>query len=200
MNITRKKTTVSFAQAIQITRQSTVLAASAGILAVLLTAGCAGTAPKPQFSHAFVSDTRVTATDEVQVEVSSASNVSMLPEDKVRLAQKIKLKIDAKRLANLRTGEPRTYQIDLVLSRYEKGSAFARAMLAGLGQIHIEGVAHVYQMPEHVLVGEFDLAKTFAWGGIYGASTTMDDIENTFADGVAAAVTDQQTEKPKQKI
>ena len=72
-------------------------------------------------------------------------------------------------------------------------------MLAGLGQIHIDGTVSVYQMPEHKLVGEFTLNKTFAWGGIYGAATSIEDIENTFADGVAANVTGQQEEQPKQK-
>jgi hypothetical protein len=47
-------------------------------------------------------------------------------------------------------------------------------------------------MPNHVLLEDFDLQKTFAWGGIYGASTSMEQIEDTFADGVAATVTGQQ--------
>jgi hypothetical protein len=72
-------------------------------------------------------------------------------------------------------------------------------MLVGLGQIHIEGKVSLYQMPARTLVGEFDLKKTFAWGGIYGAATSMDDIENTFSDGVAAAVTGQNGEPSKQK-
>ena len=47
---------------------------------------------------------------------------------------------------------------------------------------------------------EFALSKTFAWGGIYGASTTIETIEDTFADGVAATVTgQQQPEQPKQQ-
>lgn len=56
----------------------------------------------------------------------------------------------------------------------------------------------IYQMPEHTLVGEFNLKKTFAWGGIYGAATSMEGIEDTFADGVAATVTGQE-EASKQK-
>jgi hypothetical protein len=81
----------------------------------------------------------------------------------------------------------------------KKGNAFARAMLAGLGQIHIDGEVVIYQMPDHVMVGEFALRKTFAWGGIYGAATSMENIEDTFSDGVAAAVTGQKEQAPKQK-
>ncbi len=72
-------------------------------------------------------------------------------------------------------------------------------MLAGLGQIHIDGTVQLYQMPEHKLIGEFDMKKTFAWGGIYGAATGMEDIETTFADGVAAAVTGQSEQPSKEK-
>jgi len=35
-------------------------------------------------------------------------------------------------------------------------------------------------------------SKTFAWGGIYGSSTRIDDLEPIFADSVAAAVTGHQ--------
>jgi hypothetical protein len=54
-------------------------------------------------------------------------------------------------------------------------------------------------MPGHTLLEEFDMQKTFAWGGIYGASTSMDEIEDTFADGVAATVTGQDHPVPKAK-
>jgi hypothetical protein len=54
-------------------------------------------------------------------------------------------------------------------------------------------------MPAHTLVEEFDMQKTFAWGGIYGASTSIEEIEDTFADGVAATVTGQVHAPPKAK-
>jgi hypothetical protein len=54
-------------------------------------------------------------------------------------------------------------------------------------------------MPDHTLLEKFDLQKTFAWGGLYGASTTMEDIEDTFADGVAATVTGQDHPSNAQK-
>jgi hypothetical protein len=48
-----------------------------------------------------------------------------------------------------------------------------------------------------LLVGQFAISKTFAWGGIYGASMNMENIETTFAEGVAAAVTGHVTEEKK---
>ncbi|HVH84732.1 MAG TPA: hypothetical protein VM713_10495 [Steroidobacteraceae bacterium] len=167
------------------------------VVAALTAAGCAGTAPRPEFSHTSTV-VRLAAADAVEVSVTAAGNAQVLPEEQTRLAQKIKLRIDNRKLAHQLPGDARNFELDLQLSRYQRGNAFARAMLAGLGQIHIEGKVRLYQMPAHELVTEFDLAKTFAWGGIYGASTSIEDIENSFADGVAAAITDEQPAKPKQ--
>jgi hypothetical protein len=172
-----------------------IVATSGVAIAVGVLAGCASSMPKPQYEREIVAEAHVSGHDVAEVKVDAADGVKILPQDEERLVQKIKAKIDARKEANVRTGEPNTYEVDLRLTRYEKGSAFARAMLAGLGQIHIDGKVLVYRMPMHTPVGEFALKKTFAWGGIYGAATSMDDIENTFADGVAAAVTGQKEEQ-----
>jgi hypothetical protein len=42
-------------------------------------------------------------------------------------------------------------------------------------------------MPEERKVAEFTADKTFAWGGIYGGSTSMEDVEHGFAEGIAEA-------------
>lgn len=170
----------------------------AGICSALL-AGCAGTPPAPKFSHDMVSDSRVAATDTAEVTIEVAEHIEVLPGDRDRVAQKIKARIDARKLTNTASNEPRAFQVVLRVTRYEKGNRFARAMLAGLGQIHLEGTISVYQMPAHTLVEEFDMHKTFAWGGIYGASTSMEEIEDTFADSVAATVTGQAHPVPKAK-
>jgi hypothetical protein len=138
-----------------------------------------------------VPGTRITVADTVQVVVNAPDSVKALPSDKERLAEKIQSRITTHKSAVASTGAPRPYSVELVLTRYEKGSAFARAMLAGLGQIHIDGKVTVFAMPEHQSLVSFDLAKTFAWGGIYGASTSIDTIEDTFSEGVAAQVTGQ---------
>jgi hypothetical protein len=181
------------------TRTHRGAAVSALAIIIAAMAGCASSPPKPQFSREIVADSRLSVSDVAQVSVDAPDSVKILPLERQRLAEKIKSKIDSRKLANVGNNAGKTYEVDLHLSRYEKGSAFARFMLAGLGQIHIDGKVDVFQMPGHTLVGEFDLKKTFAWGGAYGVSTSIEDIENTFADGVAAAVTGQKDEQSKQK-
>ncbi len=119
MNIVFKNETAKFAGVTATARRTRLLATST------LFAGCAGTAQKAQFSHEMVSEARIAATDDVQVDVSATSNVAILPKEGTRLAQKIKLKIDAKKFSSPRAGDSRTYEVDLLLSRYDKGSAFA---------------------------------------------------------------------------
>lgn len=173
-------------------------AAAAASVVILGLAGCASTTPKPEYSRQIVAEARVARADHAEVAIDAPQGVKILPDEERRLAEKIKVKVDERKVANLRGGDARSYEIYLHVTRYDRGNGFARFMMAGLGQIHIEGKIGVYQLPGHTLVGEFDLKKTFAWGGIYGATTSVEDIENTFADGVAAAVTGQQ-EEPKQK-
>jgi uncharacterized protein DUF4410 len=161
--------------------------------------GCAGTPPKAEFSQPMIAASRIAATDTVDVTIEAAENVSLLPAGRDRVGQKIKAQIDKRKIKNQAAGEPRAMQVVLYVTRYEKGNAFARAMLAGLGQIHLDGTISVYQMPGHTLLEKFDLQKTFAWGGVYGASTSMEEIEDTFADGIAATVTGQGQTPPKAK-
>jgi Domain of unknown function (DUF4410) len=161
-------------------------------LSALLLAGCAGSPPEPKFTHVLVVDSSIGPADTAEVSITAPDSIKILPSEKERVAEKIKAKIDTRKAKNGQFRDPRTYQVVLDVTRYEKGNAFARAMLAGIGQIHLDGTISVFLMPDHTLVGEFAMQKTFAWGGIYGASTSMETIEDTFCDSVAATVTGQQ--------
>ena len=167
------------------------------VAAIILATGCATTVPKPEFTKQITIESQIAAKDEARVLVEVGAGVTMIESEKIRVAEKIKQKIDARKVTNSRDGSTRTYEINLVMTEYKKGNAFARAMLAGLGQIHIGGNVTAFEMPERTLVGSFSINKTFAWGGIYGGVTGMEDIETTFADGVAAALTGQNEEQKK---
>lgn len=167
------------------------------ILAALFLSGCASTTPKAAFSQEIAVGSRVAANDEVTAKVTAAPGVEILDLEKTRIEQRIEERVAAKKVLNAAGATAKSFAIELELTRYQKGNAFARAMLAGLGQIHIDGVVTVFELPEHRQVGAFKIKKTFAWGGLYGGTTSMEDIERTFADGVAAAVTGQEEDKPK---
>ncbi len=155
------------------------------VAAAHVLSNCAGTTPQAKFLQPMPEAARIARGDKVSTRVTS-TDPGMLASDQQRLGEKIAGKIKA--VAASRAGAARTYEVEVAISRYDKGSAFARAMLAGLGQIHIDGVATVYQQPGKHKIAQFEQNKTFAWGGIYGASVTMDTIEDTYAKGIAEAV------------
>ena len=170
------------------------------MLGVLLFSGCASTAPKADFTQGGMAlSTHVAANDQIKASVVTAADVSLLDIEKTRIAQRIEERVRAKKIRNTAGAENKNYEVEVTLTRYEKGSAFARAMLAGLGQIHVDGNVRLYELPAHKKVGDFLIKKTFAWGGIYGATVSMEDIEATFADGVAAALTGQEEDAEKEK-
>jgi hypothetical protein len=162
-----------------------------GVLAGLILAGCATTAPTAKFAERISPESTIRAGDTAKAVVDAAQGVQISDSEKARLTNVIERKIAAKENLNIASGPARAYEVDVRLIRYEKGSAFARALSAGLGQIHIAGEAKVYFLPARIKIGEFSVEKTFAWGGIYGATTSMETVEQSFAEGIAAAVTGQ---------
>lgn len=165
--------------------------------AIALLAGCATTVPKAQFVKQMAPVFRVAPTDLVKVNVDASQSVQILPSEEARLAQEVAQKINAAKLKDPQPRAPEQYAVDVHLTRYQKGSKFARFMLAGLGEMHIDGTVEVFQMPEHKLIETFGMSKSFAWGGAYGATTSITDIENTFAAGVASTLTGQPAAVPK---
>jgi hypothetical protein len=70
-----------------------------------------------------------------------------------------------------------TARIRLVFTQYDKGNAFARAMLIGLGQIKIDPGAYFVDDATDQPPGKHQVSKQFAVGGIYGGSTSLEDVE-----------------------
>jgi hypothetical protein len=165
------------------------------LLGVTLAAGCASTAPKAEYSKDLTSQYRIDADDHPRVNVNAADGVELADADKQRIAQLITSDLDTMRLHNVANNDPKNCVVEVTITRYQKGNAFARAMLAGLGQIHIDAHVTIVVGANNEKLADFTLAKTFAWGGIYGAATSMQDIEKTFASGVAASLTGQEDTK-----
>jgi len=69
--------------------------------------------------------------------------------------------------------EPSEYTLKVTIDTYEEGSAFARAILIGLGQMHLNGSVELLagDPPKVVKSGYFE--KNYVAGGIAGATATM---------------------------
>ncbi|WP_309384106.1 DUF4410 domain-containing protein [Cerasicoccus frondis] len=154
----------------------------------LILSGCASTAPSANFSKAIAEEEVVDANDSVKLKIQAQRGVSVAHDDLNRLAIRIGERIDVERNELGVVNDPRKIEVVVLITRYEKGDAMARAILAGTGQIHIDARVVVKNSATGELIGDFEIDKTFAWGGIYGATTSIEDVEEGFADGVAKAV------------
>ena len=158
--------------------------------------GCATTAPAAKFQEPLKVEERVRASDNVLVAITAAEGVEMLETEKQRVLDHIQTKLKSKQAKNP-SGEIRDLKVDVEMTRYQKGNAFARAMLAGLGQIHLDAHVRVYDAANNQPLTDFEVKKTFAWGGIYGAATGIEDLEAALAEGITEALTGQAEENQK---
>lgn len=78
---------------------------------------------------------------------------------------------------------------DLVLSlqftTYDEGNRFARAMLAGLGAMKINADVEIKDGISGSRICKGEAGKSFAWGGMVGAMTGIEDVERDFAKEVS---------------
>jgi hypothetical protein len=84
-------------------------------------------------------------------------------------------------------GTAQALAIKIHFTRFDRGNAFARAMLIGLGQIHIDATVYLVDT-SGATVAQYEVSKDFALGGLAGATTSVDDVEDGFAKSVAAVV------------
>ena len=160
--------------------------------AAALLGGCATSVPKAQYNKTMPTQYHVDGDDKIQVKVESVDGVEATGFEKEQLASMVITKLDERRAKNPANGDARDCSVVVTITRFDKGNAVARFILVGLGQIHLEGLVEVYALPSNEKIDDFTVSKTFAWGGIYGATTRIEDLEPAFADAVSAALTGQE--------
>jgi len=162
----------------------------------LVAAGCAGTAASVRPTESSQRPLDLTGYRSLSVEVTKADGITVAGTDMERIAGRIveairKKQPDRFSEVNLKApSDPATPAILMTvqLTRYDKGNAFARAMFAGLGQMHVDATVTLRDSAKGATLGEYEVKKTFAWGGIYGAATKIEDVEVGFAEGVADVI------------
>src|SRR5262249_37174966 len=113
----------------------------AGALAIaILAAGCADSVSKPVATQA-LSEEDYNQLQISDVTADAARGVAMSDADFGIICQKVKAYINAQTPGVLvdANGHPAALKMRIHFTRFDRGNAFARAMLMGLGQIHIEG-------------------------------------------------------------
>jgi hypothetical protein len=123
------------------------------------------------------------------VSADAADGVAMSDGDFGIICQKVKTYIQAQAPGAFTdpASSGTALKMKIHFTRFDRGNAFARAMLIGLGQIVIEATVTL-ENGSGATVARYKVAKDFAIGGVIGATTTVDDVEDGFAKSVATVV------------
>jgi len=168
-------------------------------LAILLT-GCASTAGSAKPLTAVAAPGQLARYTKVALTTSAGGDASrMTAADRERIAGRVVRKVMDQapgRFADTTTTttDAGTLHVSIAFTRYDEGNAFARFMLAGLGQIHIDAAVTLEDGALPAVLGTYDVTKTFAWGGLYGVATGIKDVEDGFAEAVAKVILGQPTQ------
>jgi hypothetical protein len=152
------------------------------IAGLFFLAACAGDVAKPTsvqaLSQAQQSSIR---TSDVSAEAGTGVDIKSYEID--RVVERVKLELA--KVEQERPADAQTAKVKIILTEYDKGNAFARAMMAGLGQIKIEADVIFVDETNGQEIGRYKVAKDFAFGGLVGATTNIEDVEEGFAKSVA---------------
>jgi hypothetical protein len=146
-------------------------------------AGCAGSVSKPTEMQALTVDKAALKITDITAD--AADGVTMSDGDFGIVAQKVRGYIELQSPGVI--ADSGGLRMTIHFTRFDRGNAFARAMLIGLGQIVIEATVTLTDA-SGAKVGEYKVSKDFALGGLAGATTTVEDVEDGFAKSVAEIV------------
>jgi hypothetical protein len=159
--------------------------AAAVTLLGLLLAGCAGSVSAPTPVQPLAADQRANLHISA-VSADAAPGVEMSDGDLDMICAKVKSYAQTE-APGVISDAGQGLKMQLHFTKFERGSAFARAMLAGLGQIRIEATVSLVDA-SGTTVGQYAVSKDFSIGGVVGASTTVEDVEEGFAKSVVEIV------------
>ncbi len=153
-------------------------------------AGCAGSVSAPEPVQPLSQEQRG-ALKLSDISADAAGDVEMSDGDFGLICQKVRAYIDVDRPGVMTdAADAQSLKMHIHFTRFDRGSAFARAMLIGLGQIRIEATVSLNDASGKE-VAEYKVAKDFALGGVVGASTNVEDVEEGFAKSVAQVVSNK---------
>lgn len=173
-----------------------MVAAAMAVAMVGLLSACAGSVAAPDTVAAMPATTKASL-KLVALNGEAGSGVAMTNADISRIMDEVKAEITAKHpdiwVAGSTPAAPTVANVKIVFTQYDDGNAFARFMLMGLGQIHIDGTVTFSDAASGQQIARYNVSKDFAFGGLYGGVTRIEDVEKGFARSVAAILDTQQS-------
>lgn len=150
---------------------------------LLLLAACADSSSRPDIVQSLPA-AALTTPHLADVAVEAKPGIAVTQAARDRITDLVKAEIAAAAPGAFGAADdPMTLRI--TLTEYDEGNAFARAMLAGLGQIRISADVDYVDAKSGAALGQYKVSKDFSFGGLYGAVTRIEDVEKGFAKSVA---------------
>jgi hypothetical protein len=150
-------------------------------------AACAGDASAPLVMQPLPPEQKMNMRV-ADVSAEPAQGVAMTPGDLDRIVQRVKAEMAAKYPLALQRPDAQdpapSTKMKMVFTRYDEGNAFARFMLAGLGQIYIDADVIFVDASNGQALANYKVSKQFAFGGLVGGTTRIEDVEKGFAKSV----------------
>jgi hypothetical protein len=168
------------------------------ILLPLLTYGCAGTPASYKTIQDVKEGVVLISYENLEIKTSAGAEVVMTEHEMARIVGHIKANLREKSPGCFSEicddcSNPSTLVLKVGFTRYDKGNAFARSMLAGLGQIHIDAEVTLEDKTTKEVLAKHEVKKTFAWGGMYGGTTRIEDVEPAFAEAIVSIILQEES-------
>jgi hypothetical protein len=156
-----------------------------------LMAGCATTQGSYHISSPPPGEVKLSKYSNLYVDVTCSRGL-LSPSDMNRIKNLIVENVPAQCSGKFKCVDQPAQGADAILAKvnitkYEEGNSLARFMLAGLGQMHIFADVTLSDYTSGDVLFQSEVKKTFAWGGMYGGTAQITDIEEGFAKAVAAS-------------
>ena len=126
------------------------------------------------------------------VTIESVEDVFVNDDDRAAILTKINARMAMRNPAP--TVSAPSYKMEVMITRYKRGSAAARMSLIGLGSIKIEGAVTLFN-PDGSKAGEYDVTKGLVLGGIAGGLSTANGVHDRFANSVVAGIMPKLVDK-----
>jgi hypothetical protein len=174
------------------------------VLIVATIAGCAGAPGTVRPREPVAESTDLRFYERLIIHVKPAVTAGLMPHEATRMELLLESKLvanDPSRFTEILL--PAVGEIDLegiesqslsalyaevLITSYDRGNSAQRALGFGMGQIEVAGSVSLMEWPSRRLLGSYDIEKTFVLGGIYGASTSIEDVEHGFAESAADVI------------
>ena len=156
------------------------------LLVVPIANGCAsspgGITPATQLKEGV----KLTNFSNLSLEVKSGDDVSMTPTERERIMNltigKIKKDEHSRfKEINSPTSSPSTLHVSINVTRYERSK-----VVVGLAQFQIDGQVVLEDREKQEAVAKYEVTKASTFEGILGGVTKIEDVEEGFANAIAA--------------